>query len=114
MSDWHSIFNDRGAMLAVFGALGGAVRSAALKTTWKEGLRVIFIGSATSFGVGVLGPHILRPWIGDLPSGVSSSALGTLCAAAFLIGLMAVTLIERVAAGKSVISLGNDDAGKTD
>lgn len=100
MSDWHSIFNERGALLAVFGALGGAVRSAALKTTWREGLRVIFIGSGTSFGVGVLGPYVLQPWIGELPQGVDAGALGTLCAAAFLTGLMAVTVIERIAAGK--------------
>jgi uncharacterized protein len=111
VSDWHSIFNERGALLAVFGALGGAVRSAALKTTWREGLRVIFIGSATSFGVGVLGPHILRPWIGELPQGVDAGALGTLCAAAFLTGLMAVTLIERIAAGKPLREESND---KTD
>lgn len=89
-------------LLAVFGALGGAVRSAALKTTWREGLRVIFIGSATSFGVGALGPHLLRPWIGELPPGVDAGALGTLCAASFLIGLIAVTVIERVAAGKPI------------
>jgi hypothetical protein len=101
LSDWHSIFNERGALLVFFGALGGAVRSAALKTTWREGLRVMFIGGATSFGVGVLGPHLLRPWIGDLPEGMPG-ALGTLCAASFLIGLMAVTMIERLAAGKSI------------
>ena len=95
MSDWQSIFNERGALLATFGALGGAVRSAALKTGWREGLRVIFIGSATSFGVGVLGPHLLKRWIGDLPEGIDPAALGTLCAAAFLIGLIAVVLIER-------------------
>lgn len=110
MSDWHSIFNERGALLAVFGALGGAVRSAALKTTWRDGLRVIFIGSATSFGVGVLGPHLLRPWIGDLPDGVDAGALGTLCAASFLIGLMAVTLIERIAAGKPLKEGSDDEA----
>lgn len=102
MSDWNSIFNERGALLVFFGALGGAVRSAALKTTWREGLRVMFIGAATSFGVGVLGPHLLRPWIGDLPEGMAG-ALGTLCAASFLIGLMAVTMIERLAAGKAIV-----------
>lgn len=101
LSDWHSIFNERGFLLAFFGALGGAVRSAALKTTWREGLRVMFIGGATAFGVGVLAPYVLRPWIGDLPEGMAG-ALGTLCAAAFLIGLMAVTLIERLAAGKNL------------
>lgn len=102
MSDLQHIFNERGALLAVFGALGGAVRSAALKTTWREGLRVIFIGSATSFGVGALGPHLLRPVIGPLPEGIDAGALGTLCAAAFLVGLIAVTIIERIADGKPI------------
>lgn len=107
MSDWNSVFNERGFLLAIFGALGGAVRSAALKTTWREGLRVIFIGGATSFGFGSLAPHILRPWIGDLPSDMSA-ALGTLCAVAFLVGLMAVTIIERIAAGKSPLPNGEN------
>lgn len=101
MSEWHTIFNERGALLTAFGVLGGAVRSAALKTTWREGLRVMFIGGATAFGVGVLAPYLLRPWIGDLPEGMSG-ALGTLCASAFLIGLMAVTTVERLAAGKAI------------
>lgn len=91
---FSEIFNARGALLAFFGALGGAVRSATLKTGWKEGLRVVFIGSATSFGVGVLAPTLLKPWIGNLPPEMSG-ALGTLCAASFLIGLVSVTLIER-------------------
>ena len=95
------IFNERGALLTFFGALGGAVRWAALKTTWREGVRVVFIGSATAFGVGVLAPHLLKPWIGDLPEGMAG-ALGTLCAAAFLLGLIAVTWIERVIAGKNL------------
>lgn len=88
------VFGDRGALLAFFGALGGLVRSAALKTTWKEGLRVTFIGASCSFGVGVLAPTILKPWIGELPSGIEGT-LGGICAAAFLTGLVAVTMIER-------------------
>ena len=107
MSDWHSIFNERGALLTFFGALGGAVRSAALKTTWREGLRVVFIGGATSFGFGTLAPHVLKPWVGDLPGDISST-IGTICAAAFLVGLMAVTIIERIAAGKSPLPKGGD------
>lgn len=99
MSEWQTIFSERGALLAFFGALGGMVRSAAIKTTWREGLRVVFIGSATSFGFGTLAPHVLSPWLGDLPQGVAG-ALGTLCAVAFVTGLMAVTIIERIAAGK--------------
>jgi len=89
------IFNDRSALLAFFGALGGAVRSATLRTTWREGIRVIFVGAATSFAFGELGPKVLEPWIGEMPQGLDGK-LGTLCAAAFLTGLIAVTIIERV------------------
>lgn len=112
MSDWHSIFNERGALLAIFGALGGAVRSAALKTSWREGLRVVFIGSASAFGVGVLGPHVLRPIIGDLPEVVTPGALGTLCSASFMIGLLAVTFIERWLDGKPLLPKETPDEEK--
>ncbi|CUH68705.1 hypothetical protein TG4357_03748 [Thalassovita gelatinovora] len=95
------IFNQRGALLTFFGVLGGMVRSATIRTTWREGLRVSFIGGATAFGVGVLGPMLARPWIGDLPEGMET-ALGTLCAAAFIVGLVAVTIIERMIEGKTI------------
>ncbi len=103
---FNQVFNERGALLAIFGALGGLVRSAALKTTWREGLRVTFIGSATAFGVGVLSPYLVQWWIGDLPEGISSTALGTLCAAAFIVGLVAVTMIERFLDGKTLTEEG--------
>lgn len=101
------IFNQRGALIAFFGALGGSVRSAVLRTTWRESLRVIFVGMATSFGVGTLAPLLMKPWIGDIPEGLEST-LGTLCSAAFLTGLVAVTLIERWIDGKE------DEGGKND
>lgn len=91
---FSQVFNDRGALLAFFGALGGLVRSAALQTTWREGLRVTFVGAACSFGVGVLAPTVLKPWIGDLPEGIAGT-IGGICAASFLIGLIAVTMVER-------------------
>ncbi len=96
---WTQVFDEQGVLMAFFGALGGAVRSAALKTTWREGLRVVFIGSATAFGVGVLAPFVLRPYIGDIPADMAG-AMGTLCASAFVVGLVAVTLIERWLDGK--------------
>lgn len=108
MSEFWNVFNERGALLAIFGAMGGAVRSATLKTTWREGLRVVFIGAATAFGVGVLSPILLKPWIGDLPEGMAG-ALGTLCAAAFMVGLVAVTMIERFLAGKDLASGKDND-----
>lgn len=92
---FQEVFNQRAALLTFFGALGGCVRAAVLKTTWREGLRVIFVGGAVSFGVGVLGPVVMSPWIGDLPDEMAG-ALGTLTAAAFLTGLAAVTVVERM------------------
>lgn len=98
-SPMQQIFSESNLVLAIFGAMGGLVRSAALRTTWLEGLRVTFIGSLFAFGVGTLAPYLLRPWIGELPPG-ASQALGFLTACAFLIGLLGVTLIERLVAGK--------------
>jgi drug/metabolite transporter (DMT)-like permease len=90
---WNEVFNERGFVLAVLGALGGAVRAVALKTTWREGLRVVVVGSVLAFGVGVLGPSLLKPWFGEFTP--EAGATGLLTASAFLIGLMGVTLIER-------------------
>lgn len=98
---FFEVFNQRAAILTFFGALGGSVRAAVLKTSWKEGLRVVFVGGAVAFGVGVLGPVIMKPWIGDLPNEMAG-AMGTLTAAAFLIGLVAVTLVERFISGESI------------
>lgn len=94
------VFNQRAAILTFFGMLGGSVRAAVLKTTWREGLRVVFVGGAVSFGVGVIGPVLMKPWIGEIPAGMQG-ALGTLTAAAFLTGLVAVTLVERFISGPS-------------
>lgn len=92
------VFNQRALLMTFFGALGGSVRAAVLKTTWTEASRVVFIGGASAFGVGVLGPLVMQPWIGDLPEGINS-AIGTLTAVAFLTGVLAVTIIERFLAG---------------
>lgn len=87
------VFNQRAVLLTFFGALGGSVRAAVLKTTWRESLRVIFVGGAVSFGVGVIGPKIVEPLLGNVGS---SGTLGTLTASAFLLGLIAVTIVERI------------------
>ena len=88
------VFNQKSGILTFFGALGGSVRAVVLKTTWKEGLRVVFVGGAVAFGVGIIGPMLMVPWIGELPSDIRG-ALGTLTAVSFITGLVAVTLVER-------------------
>ena len=53
------VFNQRAGILTFFGMLGGSVRAAVLKTGWKEGLRVVFVGGAVAFGVGIPKPNII-------------------------------------------------------
>jgi hypothetical protein len=101
------VFNQRAAILTFFGALGGSVRATVLKTSWREGLRVIFVGGAVAFGVGILAPVLMQPWIGDIPEGMTG-AMGTITAASFLIGLVAVTIVERFVQGPT--SEGENDA----
>jgi hypothetical protein len=92
------VFNQRAGILTFMGMLGGSVRAVVLKTTWREGVRVVFVGGAVAFGIGVVAPVIMEPWIGELPENMAG-ALGTLTAASFLIGLVAVTLVERFISG---------------
>lgn len=92
---WRTVFGDQSLILALFGGLGGSVRSLALRTTWAEGVRVTLIGGMTSFGIGVLAPAVLKPYFGPLES-AGPGALGALTAAAFLLGLLSVTVIERI------------------
>jgi len=87
------VFNQKSLMLMAFGALGGSVRAAVLKTSWREGLRVVFVGGAVSFGVGVMGPSLLSPLFSNLGS---SSSMGALTTSAFLLGLISVTIVERI------------------
>lgn len=106
--EFNEIFNERGLVLGVLGALGAAVRTASLKTTWREGIRVIFIGAILAFGVGSIAPYLLRGWIGDLPEDLAQT-LGVVGAAAFLTGLMGVTIIERLIDARSIKREGNDE-----
>jgi hypothetical protein len=89
----HEVFNQKSLVLTFFGSLGGSVRAAVLKTTWRESLRVTFVGGAVAFGVGVLAPSIVGPIMGN---SIQHATLGTLTASAFIVGLIAVTIVERI------------------
>ena len=89
------VFNARGALLALFGGLGGAVRWAVDGGRWRVGARRVFIGSATAFGVGLMAPFQFEPWIGAIPADARAS-IGTLCATAFLVGFVALSVLERI------------------
>ncbi len=89
------VFSQQALVLTIFGSLGGSVRAAVLKTGWRESLRVIFVGGAVSFGVGVVGPGLVASLFGDLDLGTTGS-MGALTASAFLLGLISVTIVERI------------------
>lgn len=90
---FSEVFNQSAIVLTIFGALGGSVRAAVLKTGWRETLRVIFVGGAVSFGVGVIGPNLMTPFFGKFDS---VGSMGALTASAFLLGLISVTIVERI------------------
>ena len=89
------VFNARGALLAFFGGLGGGVRWAVDGGRWRVGARRVFIGAATAFGVGLMAPVQLEPWIGSVQPEARAS-IGTLCGTAFLVGFLALSVLERI------------------
>lgn len=110
-SIWREIFSPLAGALAFFGGLGGLVKALAIKTTWKETLRVTVIGAATAFGLGTLAPYMLAWVLGpgvEIPNEIKS-ALGPLCATAFIFGLIATAFVERVIAKAE----GKDNVGET-
>ena len=106
---WSQVFSDRNALLAFLGAMGGMTRALALKTSWIEGLRVIIIGAIFAAGVGTLAPVLLRPWLGELPDDLLAT-FGAVGAIAFITGLMAVTVIERLIGNAPDADDGGNDA----
>lgn len=94
----REVFSQTAAAIAFFGALGGTIRALVLRLNWRETIRVVLVGAGTAFGIGTLSPVVLRWALGvDLPDG-ASGALGILTAAAFLVGLISVALVERLIA----------------
>lgn len=91
---WAEVFSPLATAIAFFGGLGGLVKALALRVSYRETLRVVIIGAATAFGLGTLSPHILKWLVGDVPEEIRTS-LGTLCALAFIVGLIATALVER-------------------
>lgn len=93
---WRAVFSDQALIQAVFGAIGGSARSLALRTTWKEGFRLAALGGLVAFGVGTAAPVILKPYFGAVDM-TGSVAISTLTMTSFLVGVLAVTIMGRMA-----------------
>lgn len=91
---WREVFSPLGQAMAVFGGLGGLVKALVQRLDWRETARVVIVGAGTAFGVGVLSPYILSAVLGiDVPNEVRG-LIGILCASAFVVGVVAVALVE--------------------
>jgi hypothetical protein len=93
------IFTERAAVVAFFGAMGGLTRALALKTGWKEGVRVMLVGTLFASGVGMLAPFLLKPWIGEVTPEILALG-GTTGAFAYIMGITSATLIEMLIGDK--------------
>lgn len=91
---WREVFSPLSQALAFFGGLGGLVKAMVQRLDWRETLRVVIVGSGTAFGMGALSPIALRHIIGEIPDDLAGT-LGVLCASAFMVGVVAVALVER-------------------
>ena len=100
---WREAFSPLAGVIAFFGGIGGLVVSLVKRQNWLETGRVMVIGAGTAYGLGSLSPYMFDWLVGDVPTEIRS-AFGTLCASAFVVGLTASALVERVIA----------QAGRTD
>lgn len=91
---WHEVFSPLGQVIAFFGGLGGLVNAVVTRKRWLDTLRVVLVGTAVAFALGTTSPHILRKFIPEL-SDINGAALGLLTSSAFIIGIVAVGLVER-------------------
>jgi len=88
----EQVFNELGLVLVIMGAAGGATRGLAVRLALVEVGRGVLLGGLLAGGLGVLLPHILRPWIG-------ADALITvpmLAACAFLAGFLQDVVLSRL------------------
>lgn len=92
---WREVFGPLGQVIAFFGGLGGLVNALVTRKPLRETFRVVIVGVAVAFGLGTISPHILAKVVPEL-SEVSGAALGILTASAFVVGLVAVALVERL------------------
>ncbi|WP_347311351.1 hypothetical protein [Defluviimonas sp. SAOS-178_SWC] len=104
---WGEVFSPLGQAIAFFGGLGGLVNALVTRKPWKETVRVVTVGVAVAFGLGTISPHILSKVLPELAE-VGGAALGVLTASAFVVGLIAVALVERVM-GRATREVRNED-----
>ena len=87
-------FNQQFWLVLAHGIAGGACRWLFLREPWRDGLRLMVLGGVLAAGVGNLWRLLVREWVGDVPESLWSQP-ETAYSGAFLVGLLAVTILGR-------------------
>ena len=94
---WY-LLNTRQLIILFFGILGGSVRSLVLKLSFKDCIRVAFIGGSVAMALGTTSPHVLIPLLKGFNINLDSEAIQTAIYGLlpFMAGLLSVSLIEYI------------------
>ena len=94
VSPWTTAFNGDILIVALHGALGGSARWLFLKEPWRDGLRLMLLGAVLAAGLGNLWSVMIKSWFAEIPDNILNQP-ETAYSGAFVIGLLAVTLLGR-------------------
>ena len=94
---WY-LLNTRQLIILFFGILGGSVRSLVLRLSFKDCIRVAFIGGSVALAIGTTSPHILIPVLKGFNINLDAEATKTAVYGLlpFMAGLLAVSFIEYI------------------
>jgi hypothetical protein len=92
-SSWKEILHPLALAMAAFGGLGGLVRALVVKSSFRDGVRVVVVGAGTSFGLGALSPAMLEVIKIPLPADPALS-VGIMTSSGFIIGVTSIAIVE--------------------
>ncbi|MEC3860133.1 hypothetical protein VK792_02445 [Mesobacterium sp. TK19101] len=95
------------AILAIWGALGGATNALTTKMRLRDALRHILLGGLIAAGMGSLSMAVITSWLGLPPQAIPAG--GAAGSAAYLVGVFGPAVIELVLARLRQAREGSDD-----
>jgi hypothetical protein len=105
---WRELAASTAAILAAWGALGGATNALTTRMPLRDALRHILLGGIIAAGMGSLSMALVAVWLG-LPT-EAIPAGGAAGSAAYLVGVFGPAVIEVTLARLRGPSGGRDDA----
>lgn len=109
----REIFNQTLAVMAIFGAAGGATLALANRMKPREALRQIVIGTMIASGLGVLSPYVIAYFIDGFPAELGA-AVGVIAGSSYLVGVFGSAALElalaKIEARKRRAQGGTDEA----